>query len=129
MPLATIVLNDHDSTDITLTLIGQTAAGGEYRDVSRALAAPLSLQFNNKIGPVNSKASDKLVVSLRDVRINTETSQAFLNQARTEITVSRDPQNPATAVEDMLAMLADLFGNANFRAEIANGMLPTTAQA
>lgn len=129
MPLSSIVLDDHDSTHITLTLIGQTVSGGEYRDVTRALAAPLSLQFNYKIGPTNSKASDKLVVSLRDVRINTETSQAFLNQVRSEVTVSRDPQNPATAVEDLLALIADLFGNANFRAEIANGMLPSTAQA
>jgi len=129
MPLSTIQLHDHDATHVDFTLIGQTSAGGEYRVVTRALAAPMSLQFNYKIGPTNSKASDKLVVSLRDVRINTDTNQAFLNQCRLETTVSRDSQNPATEVEDLLALLGDLLSNANFRAEIADGMLPSTAQS
>lgn len=129
MPLATIVLTDHDTTNNTFTLIGNNTAGGEYRVVSRPLAKPLSLQFNFKIGPASSKANDKLVVSIRDVGINTDTGVTYINQIRTEASISRDTQSPATAAEDLMALLASLLSDADFRSEIADGILPSSAQS
>jgi hypothetical protein len=128
MPLTSIVLDKDDASTTTFTLIGQTNEGGEYRLVSRALNKPLSLQFAYKVGNAGSLSNDHLVITVKDVGVNSETSDTFTSSVKVDLSLSRNSEVAAFCAQDLMSYLGDLFTQAAWRDEIASGQLPATTK-
>jgi hypothetical protein len=124
MPAATILLGDHDAVDKTFTLSGATANGALYKDATRALSLPLTLQIAFTLGNPGSKANDKVVVSVRNTVKNATTGVVSVGTGKVELSLPRDSDAfSGHSAEDLMAYLADFFGNSTRRTEIADAMI------
>lgn len=127
MSASTIALADHSSADSTFTLAGATANGALYKDATRSLALPLSLQFAYNLGNPGSKSNDKLVTTIRNSAAHSTTGVVSTASIKVEISIPRDDDaHPAGSAEDLMAFVADLLGHSTWRTEIADGIVPST---
>jgi len=127
MPASTIVLHDHASANTTFTLVGATSKGATYRDSTRSLSLPRSLDFQYNIGVPGSKANDKLVVVSRDTVINSNTGLVSTGSCKIEISVPRDSAWTANSTKDVMSFISGLLSSAQWSGEIAEGMVPSEA--
>jgi len=128
MALSTITLLKDNDSGVAFTQIGQTSEGGEYRLTSRALNKPLALTFQYKVGNPGSVSNDHLVIGIRDVGVNSNTSTTFTSSVKVDLSISRDSEVAALQAQDLMAYLGDLFKQAAWRDEIASGQLPATTK-
>lgn len=118
-------LDDHGGDLCTFTVIGQTARGASYKDASRPLALPQSLNIDYQVGVPGSKGNDKLVVTFRNSVVNSETQVVSVGSAKLEVSVPRDSSAwTGSATEDLLAFISDFLSVTERRESIADGMVP-----
>jgi hypothetical protein len=104
------LLNLADET-VTYTLVSQTENGAQFRDATRALALPRSLNFQYKIGNPGAKGNDKLIVTLKDTVQNATTGLVSTGSAKLEVSVPRDSAWTTTFSEDLMAQMANLLSD------------------
>lgn len=125
MPSDYFALDDHTGDLCTFTVVGTTARGASFKDTTRALALPLSLDINFIVGAPGTKANDKLVVTFRNSVINDDTAEVSTGSAKLEVSVPRDTAAwTGDATENLLAFVSDLLSDSGRRASIADGMVP-----
>ncbi len=123
MASATIVLKDKADANITYSLVGQTANGASYKDATRALSTPRTLDFQFVLGNPGSLGNDKLIVTLKNSAANADTGLVKTLQLKIEISIPRDSAITTAMVEDIICQLQALCVDAN--AEIlADAMVP-----
>lgn len=127
MSASVILLADDAAADVTFTLVSQTANGAFYKLVSRPLSEPLSLQFQYNIGAPGSKANDKLIVTVRDTKVNATTLEKCTGTIKVELSIPRDADAlGADFAEDLMSYIGDLLSHATWRGEIADAIVPST---
>jgi hypothetical protein len=119
---ATHVLDELDDTEVTYTLAGQTAQGAEYKNVSRALSLPQTLDFSYNIGQPTSKGNDKLNITLKNA-VQDANGVIAVGSLKIVVSVPRNTGWSSTDTADLLAQLVPLLIDANCT-DIANGMVP-----
>ncbi len=123
MASATITLKDKADANIVYSLVGQTANGASYKDATRALSVPRTLDFQYVLGNPGSLGNDKLVITLKNSAANADTGLVKTLQLKIEISVPRDSAITTAMVEDIICQLQALSVDANAEI-IADAMVP-----
>lgn len=124
MASATLSLNDHAATPVVFSLVGNTSDGAIYRLTSRALALPLELKFQYKLGNPGSDGNDKVIVVISDSRRNTTTGKVSTGRLYMELSAPRDTTAWVDgSSEHLFAYIANLLTSAN-RAFLADAVTP-----
>lgn len=123
MASATIVLKTYADANVTFTNAGQTSNGAVYKDSTRALSLPRTLEFSYGIGNPGAKGNDRLTVTIKDSVQNSTTGLVSTGSIKVELSVPRDATWTETMTKDLMGFLQELFVNANIDA-IADGMIP-----
>jgi len=110
MPSSSIAVNDNQGTPVATTyaLAGATALSALWRDTSRTLSLPRTLEMTVKPSPTGSKANDKVVIQFRDVRADS-VNQLMTGLIRVELSLPKNPSWTSVASEGLVAHLANLF--------------------
>jgi hypothetical protein len=122
---STIGLLTSSSTGHDYSLAGATPNGALYKDVSRALSQPRTLQFTNNVGAPGAKANDKVIVRLSDTVLNTETGIACTGSVTLTISVPRDTAFADGSTEALLYQMADLLGQVGARGALSDALVPS----
>lgn len=123
MASSTITLTDKADANIVYSFVGQTDKGSVYRNASRSLGLPQSLDFRYQIGNPGSKGNDRISVSLKNSVQNADTGLVSTGSVTIQLSIPRDSEWTQTDSEDLLIQLQDLFTDAN-AALIADGITP-----
>lgn len=123
MASATLTLHDHAEADIVYSLVSQHAKGAQFKLVTRALALPLSLDFNYQVGEPGSKGNDRCIVTLRDTVQNGTTGVVSTGSVKVEISIPRDSAWVSPYTENLLSSLVQLLTSGN-REKIADAIVP-----
>jgi hypothetical protein len=113
MASASITLKTKADANVVYTLVGQTANGASYKDATRSLALPRTLDFQFVLGNPGSLGNDKIIVILKDSAENAATGLVKTLQLKIEVSVPRDAAITTTMVEDILCQLQALSVDAN----------------
>jgi hypothetical protein len=125
MASATHVLKNYAAADVTFTLASQSARGALYKDTTRALSEPRSLEFDYKIAPVGSLAHDHLIVKVLEANVNGDTGVMAVGSAKLELSIPRDDSWSSTKTKDLLAYIGSLLLVAtDNHPDIANAIVP-----
>lgn len=124
MASATHVLTDFGSTNITYTLVGSSNSGAAYKNATRSLALPQSLDFAYTIGNPGSKGNDHLKITLKDVVENSDTGLISTGSCTVDVSVPRDSAWEAEKTEDLLAQMSDLLSSTASLSMIADAIVP-----
>lgn len=90
MASATIVVVDKAGANQTFSLVGQTSNGALYKDATRALSVPRTLEFQFALGAPGSLGNDKISVIIKNSAANAVTGLVKTLQLKLEISVPRD---------------------------------------
>jgi len=122
MASATITLKDKSDANIVYTLVGQTANGALYKNATRPLTTPQTLEFQFLLGSPGSLGNDKVVIILRDSNADA-TGKVVTLQNRMEMSIPRSTAISTGRIEDMFAQNQALFVDANCEA-LADALVP-----
>lgn len=123
MASATITLKNLADEDVVYSLVGVTPNGASYKDASRSLQLPRTMDFRFILGAPGSLGNDKISVTFRNSVQNSTTQKIVTVQSKLELSVPRDSAVTATVSGDILAMFQELLTDAKC-AIIAGGMVP-----
>lgn len=123
MASATITLKNLADANVVYSLVGSTATGALYKDVSRSLALPRTLEFQYNVGNPGAKGNDHLRIILKDTVQNSSTGIISVGSLSIDVSVPRDSAWTQTFTEDLMAALVPLFVDANC-ATIADAIVP-----
>lgn len=114
-----------DTTDIVYTLVGNTNVGAAYRDSSRSLALPRSLDISFQIGAPGAKGNDHVKTVVKDSRLNSTTGEVSTAQVSIDVSLPRDSDVWSdTDSKDLFAsVLQHLFTDARIDSLI-EGLVP-----
>lgn len=118
-----ITLKDLADNSIVYHQIGSSASGASYRDTTRALSTPRTLDFDTKIGNPGSKGNDKVKVVLRDSVQNSGSGLTSTASAVLEISIPRDSAWTSAMTADLIAQLQELVKDANAQI-LASALIP-----
>jgi hypothetical protein len=90
MAASTFTITNHDDSTYVQTRVGSTADGALYKDTSRALSLPRTLEFINKVGAPGSKGNDRLSFVFRNTVQNSTTGLFSTGSLKLEVSVPRD---------------------------------------
>lgn len=128
MAASTLAIKAASFTDVdtsggdSLDLVATTASGAIYRLSSRALALPLQVEFQYKIGSPGQKGNDNLKVIITNAVQNSSTKEVLVMRCAMDLSVPRDPTVFVDAdVQYMLGYLASIVGKSAHRVAISNG--------
>jgi len=112
MPSSSLSLYDNAQTPVATTyaLAGATAMSALWRDTSRVLSLPNTVEMTVKQSPSGSKANDKVIIQLRDVRADS-TNQLMTGLIRIELSVPKNADWTEKATEDLLVHVAHLLND------------------
>jgi len=114
------------SPDTVLVLVSQTESGCIYKDPSRALSLPYTIEFRYKIGVPTALGNDKLLISIKNA-ISDGVNKTFVLTANLEVSVPRSTWVNSTAVQKVLCALLCTLANGGQRViDFATGTSPTT---
>lgn len=123
MASATITVKDKADANVVFTLVGQTANGALYKDATRSLALPRTLEFQFSLGAPGSLGNDRVTVILRNSVQNSDTGKVSTIQAKLEVSIPRDSAVTTAMVEDIICHYQALTVDTN--AEIlADALVP-----
>jgi hypothetical protein len=123
MPSAIITCKNLTDNNQDYSLIGSTPTGAEYKDASRSLALPQTLKFSMKIGNPGAKGNDKMTITMQNTKQNSTTGEYLTGTAKIELSIPRDAVWTASAAQDLIVQLQDLFSDTN-SAAMADMMVP-----
>lgn len=124
MPSATITLHDKADNAIVMSLVGQTSSGALYKDASRSLSLPRTLEFSYQVGAPGTLGNDKLVVTYRNAVTDGGTPpKAAVLTAKLEVSAPRNAGVTSALIEDAICAFQDLVVDAN-AVVIADAMVP-----
>lgn len=123
MASSSLTLTTLADVNVVFTLVGVTSDGASYKDSSRTLQLPRTLDFKFILGAPGSLGNDKLQVVLRNSVMNATTQKIVTLQAKLEVSVPRDAAVSATDVGDILAHFQTLLVDAKCQS-IAGGLVP-----
>lgn len=123
MASSTLALPNLADASITYTLVGQSNSGALYRDATRSLALPRTLEFKYNIGIPGAKGNDKVTVILRDTVQNGTTGLVSTSSASLTMSIARDDSWTETFSNDVLCQVAGLLSDANI-AKLVDGLTP-----
>lgn len=123
MASATITVKTYADANVVLTAAGQTSTGAIYKDSTRSLSLPRTLEFQFAIGAPGSKGNDRLTTTIKDSVQNSTTGLVSTGSIKVEVSVPRDAAWTETMTKDLMAYLQDLFVNGTIDA-LADGMVP-----
>lgn len=125
MASATHTLTENDTTtSIAYSLVGSNANGASYKNATRSLALPQTLDFSNSIGSPGSKGNDKLTITLKNSVENGTSGLVSTGSAKLIVSVPRDSAWTATDTADLLYQLHTLLDTAADNDSIADGIVP-----
>lgn len=123
MASATIVVVNKAGENQTFSLVGQTANGALYKDATRSLAVPRTMEFKFDLGSPGSLGNDKISVIIRDSAQNETTGKVVTLQAKMELSVPRDAAITTAKVEDIICHWQSLAVDA-IAESLADAMVP-----
>lgn len=123
MASATLTLLDRAAANVVYTLVGQTATGALYKDATRTLALPRTMEFQFILGNPGSLSSDKLKVIFQDTVQNATSGKMYTLKDVLEITAPRDSAVTETFLQDILSQIASLLSSARID-NIIDGIVP-----
>lgn len=123
MASATLTLLNRAGANVVYTLVGQTATGALYKDATRTLALPRTLEFQFTLGNPGSLSSDKLKVIFQDTVQNATSGKMYTLKDVVEITAPRDSAVTETFLQDILSQIASLLSSARID-NIIDGIVP-----
>lgn len=123
MASATIVVVDKAGANQTFTLVGQTANGALYKDATRSLSLPRTLEFQFVLGNPGSLGNDKIIVTIKNSVQNSTTGKVVTLQCRMELSIPRDAAITTAMVEDMICHWQSLAIDA-ISENLADGIVP-----
>jgi hypothetical protein len=123
MASASITLVNEADANVVYSLAGQSESGATFKDVTRSLALPRTLNFEYNLGAVGSKGNDKLVVTLQDAKLNETSGEVKSLRARLEVSVPRDDAIVQQDIVDILCQLTSLLTDARNN-NIADSVVP-----
>lgn len=109
--------------NVVFSLVGVTDQGASYKDATRTLQLPRTLDFKFILGNPGSLGNDRLQVIFRNSALNATTQKIVTLQAKLEVSVPRDAAITATDVGDILAHFQTLLIDAKCQ-NLAAGMVP-----
>lgn len=112
-----------DTTAVDFDLVSQTTSGALYKDTSRSLAEPLSIEFKFNIGAPGSKGNDKISVIIRDTVINSTTGLVSTGSISWIISVPRDSAFTAEKAQNLAAFITHSMSNTRID-DLLDGMVP-----
>jgi hypothetical protein len=113
MASTTITLKDEADANISYDLVGQSPTGAVYRDSTRSLGLPRSLNFNFAVGAPGAKGNDRITCKLSNSVQNSETGLVSTGSVTVVLSVPRDESWTIQMSQDMLIQLQDLFADAS----------------
>lgn len=123
MASATIVVVDKAGANQTFSLVGQTSNGALYKDATRGLSNPRTMEFQFNLGNPGSLGNDKVSVIIKDSHINETTGKVVTLVCRMDVSIPRDSAITSAMVEDIICHWQSLSVDAT--AEIlADAMVP-----
>jgi hypothetical protein len=123
MSSSTLTVVNLADANVVYTLVGQTANGASYKDATRGLSTPRTLEFQFTIGAPGALGNDKLVVTFSDAQQNAITGKVVVARARVELSVPRDAAITETMAKDLLAQVTSLLTDARIE-NIYDGIVP-----
>jgi len=107
---ATLSWLEHSETaGKVCTLINTTPDGAIYRDLTRSLSLPFSVEFQYKIGAPGAKQNDHMIVLVKDSVVNSTTGVVSTASMRMDLSIPRDTTWTTTMSENILSGLGYLF--------------------
>lgn len=123
MASATITLLNLADENVVYTLAGQTDKGALYKDATRSLGLPRTLEFNYQVGSPGARGNDKLIITLKDAVANADTTGSSVATVKVEFSVPRDSSWTDTFSSDILCQLASLLSDTRI-ANICDAIVP-----
>lgn len=108
MASATITVKDKADNNVVFSLVGSTANGATYKVATRELSVPKTLEFEFRIGAPGSLGNDKVIVTLKDSVLNSDTGLVKTAQLKLEVSIPRDAAITSNVVEDLICHLQAL---------------------
>jgi hypothetical protein len=122
MASATITLKDKADANVVFSLVGQTADGALYRDATRSLALPRTLEFKFNLGQPGSLGNDKITVTIKNSVADSD-GKVFTLQEKVELSIPRSTAVTTAMVEDIICHLQALSVEANAES-LADALVP-----
>jgi len=123
MASATQVVVNKAGANQTFSLVGQTATGALYKDATRSLAEPRTMEFQFNLGNPGSLGNDKISVIIKDSHANATTGKVVTLVCRMDISIPRDSAITTAMVEDIICHWQSLAVDANSE-YLADAMVP-----
>jgi len=123
MASATHTMTNYDASTDTQTLVGHTTTGSAYKDVTRTLGLPKSLETSFKIGSAGAKGNDKAIISMRNSVLNATSGLISTGTAKIELSIPRDTAWTEAMSKNLLANVCLFCSNANID-KIVDGITP-----
>lgn len=125
MPSATLTAVTLADENVVFSQAGTSVSGGSFKDITRPLGQPQTLEFAYKIGKPGALGNDHLNI----VICNTvpaaagNTPTVVTGRVTVDVSVPRDSGWTETMTNDLLAELASLLSDANI-ATISDALVP-----
>lgn len=125
MASASYTIKEFDgTTDVVFSLVGNTNVGAEYRNATRALSLPQSMEFAIQIGAPSAKGNDHLKMTIKDTRLNSTTGLVSTGSVTVDVSVPRDADAwTDTDSKDLLAFVRNMFTDARI-VSLIDGLVP-----
>jgi len=123
MASSSITVVTKADANVVFTLVGNTSQGASYKDVTRDLSVPRTLDFQYFIGNPGALGNDRMVITFRDSRLDTALGKVVTAQVKVEASVPRAAAITSTVVEDLLAHVCSLLTDARCE-NVADAVVP-----
>jgi len=120
-----VATTSHSSPDTNLTLVSQTENGSLYKDASRALSLPYTVEFKYKLGTPTALGNDKLIVKISNAVQDGGTGKTNVIQGTLELSVPRSAYVNAEAIKKVLRALTCVLGDEVRRDDFAAASAPS----
>lgn len=114
---------DTEAGTITLTKTGESMSQVEHKDLTRAIATPLSLVQTAKIGQPGTLGNDHIIIKASDAVSNTETGRTVVGSITVDVSIPRDAVFTAQHTEDLVCMVRSFLALTNQEDAIGQGVL------
>jgi len=123
MASSSLTVTKLDDSNVVFTLVGVNSDGASYKDATRTLQLPRTLDFKMSLGTPGSLGNDRMTVTFRNSVMNATTQKIVTIQAKLELSVPRDSAITATDAGDILAHFQQLLVDAKCQS-LAAGLVP-----